>query len=58
MYKSIPNNYAKQKVQRVYPNTHCSGIDKLKGLQWSIQTLPFAQGQKKYSAQLLEEEFL
>ena len=24
----------------------------------SFQCLPFAQGQKKYSAQLLEEEFL
>ena len=33
MYKSIPNNYAKKKVQREYPNTHCSGIEKSKGLQ-------------------------
>ncbi len=33
MYKSIPNNYAKKKVQRVYPNTHSTGIGKSKGLQ-------------------------
>ena len=32
-------------VQRVHPNTHCSGVDKSKGFSGSIQTLPFETGE-------------
>jgi len=33
--KSFPKINALGQVQRVYPNTHCSGIGKSKGLQWA-----------------------
>jgi len=34
--KLAPNSISFEQSQRVYPNTHCSGIGKSKGMQWVL----------------------
>jgi hypothetical protein len=45
--KPFPSIIAFGYVQRVYPNTHCSGIGKSKGLQWVLSDATHCSGTDK-----------